>query len=248
MREMCRLMDIPFEVALYESKTHIVALQRAGKLGAIIGFDSDFVTLGAENAMLDARWSLGGGRTYSAKFLDKNNPKSPYAPFVDIFGSCVFRFSSYFLHNDEGVGEKTILAACELLAAQLQPPTKPSLGALAGCVWEASTASVQARYSVDDMLRTAERAAFMFHCQECVVDGKIVRGPLPEGCGDADKIISEIPELSDSFFAEFTPEMLSKWTAGDYSVLCEDPRKPRLATQHSSAPAHAPAHSAAALT
>lgn len=51
VQEACRARGIPFQVALYESETHLVALQLANEVDAIIGLDSDFITIGAENVM-----------------------------------------------------------------------------------------------------------------------------------------------------------------------------------------------------
>lgn len=57
-------MSYKYEVALYEAETQLMALQANGVISCIIGYDSDFVTLGADHIMLDSAWRSGGGMVY----------------------------------------------------------------------------------------------------------------------------------------------------------------------------------------
>lgn len=228
VQEACRAHGITFHVARYESETHLVALQRAKEVDAIIGFDSDYITIGADNVMLDPAWSLGGGKVYSHKSPKSPKPGSPFADAVKRFGLCVFRLSSYFLKNDyssiEGVGPRTLEHAWELLGKRLDDMTPPSLESLASCVWEASSGGVRSKNELKDIARAAQRAAAMFHCQETYFSGRMERGPLPSDCGDIDRIFEQQSDLVDDFFSEFTKEMLEDWLRGKYSITSPDPK------------------------
>jgi hypothetical protein len=60
MRHICGQAEIEVEVAFYEAETHLVNLPQIPEIDVIVGFDSEFVTLGARPGVLDLNWRRGG--------------------------------------------------------------------------------------------------------------------------------------------------------------------------------------------
>ena len=250
MRAILRDYEISFEVALYEAESHLRMLQTTGKVGAVIAFDADYVTIGTDYALMDPAWRYGGGLTFikarvphlAQQLIASTNPESrmsQWARIVERFGPQCLRQTSYFLRNDythlNKVGEGTVRAAWIALvqstdaAAEAAPPGEPyiaplpTISAVAAEVHKAARLDAQTQYTAADMAKTAQHAAFMFHHQLVVQDGKAVRQPLPrdcEGCVlvyDAEANTLSGAEL-DPYFNTCTPDGLQQWLAGDFNV------------------------------
>lgn len=82
---------------------------------------------------------------------------------------------------------------------------------------------MKSKSDLEDILRAARRSAVMFHCQPVYINGKIVRGALPQDCGSLERILDEQSDLTDDFFKEFTGDMLEDWLHRKYSITSPDP-------------------------
>ena len=112
------------------------------------------------------------------------------------------------------------------------PDRAPTIGSLSECLTlclaskRVESDGTKHPWTASDITKVARRVAYMFHCQNIIIDDVLTRCGLPEDCGLAAEIEAANPDLLDPFFTRMSASDLKRWVKGEISFSSNDPAVP----------------------
>lgn len=266
---ICRRRGFQYVVAPGEAEHQMRTMQAAGHVGAVCGYDTDFFAMGCDKVI------YGNSLTREVNYMDWKYADDSIAQRDDItfvsedaghrqlninltqamrtYGvKLVVQLSSLFLKNDYGACGIRLISLAKvwgsLLSTASAADDPPTIATFAECAAGVIKQASDPRH----ILLTAERAAFMYHCQVALLeteDGgcQLVAGDLPPfASGCTSKLLKPRRRAQDgaasslkvyqtqrpadldvldqqNFFSQLSHEKLRTWLQGGYSVLADTP-------------------------
>lgn len=194
---VCQKLKLKYVLAPGEAEHQMRSMQAAGHVLAVFGYDSDFFAMGCDRIIYGS--SPYGTLRYltwnhCATLIQPNTPLLPFIsrankPYHDLdkavsnaierFGAqIVVQLSALFISNDYGSCKVGFVKLGKAWKVLLHSGSEPTISALAAAV-----PSTHAEM-INEIVRTAERAAIMYHCQGAILQGhggtcRLTCGELP---------------------------------------------------------------------